>query len=739
MGEALRRRLREAGPLGHRLCILVSGSPAWIQASVIALIGALPDPQPVWLTDQPGKCKDRLPLRSATALLGQDIPLLIYDAQSGFDPDGFAAASGAIVGGGVLILMTPPLDPWPRLPDPQAERIAVWPHSAPDLSGRFIERLVRVLRADPRVLHLDQSGGALSDTPVLARDAQPSPTDPEPPRPAERHANRLTQPCTRDQAEAVEAVIKTARGRAHRPLVIKAHRGRGKSAALGIAAGRLMLERDRRILVTAPSRAAVETVFRHAHAVLDSALARHGEPRQRLAFLAPADVASDVPAADLLLVDEAAGIPAPLLETLVAHYGRLVFATTIHGYEGTGRGFDIRFRQHLDRVAPDWRTLELEEPIRWGRDDPLEDLVFRMLLLDAAPAPDARVTATAPQACDCIALDRDRLARDEPLLAQVFGLLILAHYQTRPMDLRMLLDGPNIRILVARHQGLVVGALLAAREGRFTEPELRDAIFRGSRRPRGHLLPQTLSAHAGLPDATEHAYLRIVRIAVHPAAQGRGLGRQLLEAIQQQARNEDMDCLGASFGGTPELIRFWDRCGHRPVQIGCSRNAASGEHAVVSLLGISDTGADLVRRAQARLESALRTLLAGPLRGLDPGVAVALAIRLPAAGQTEGIALSQAQSRELSAFVDGDRSLTASLPLLADLTRRYLGPAVARGELDLESARLLLAAARQLRPVGELVELLQASGRGELLKRLREAARGLQRAAGALDAGASTV
>ncbi len=569
MDIALARQQFEAAQASHqRRVLLFTGDADWTAAAACQTVAALPELTPVWLTERP-LADQTLPIRNAIQLLGQDLELLIYDAHSGFDPDGFGAATGAIRGGGLLLLLTPPLDEWPLLTDPQAVRIAVWPHSAASLSGRFLARLVDVLKSDPMLVTIQQSTSdpVMADRQRLTRDYFTSESD-------------GAEPLTPDQQQAVAAIIKTAQGRARRPLVLTAHRGRGKSAALGLAAGHLLKTGHCRVLVTAPTRAAVAALFRHANAMLREA---DGTAlTDSLRFYSPAALVAETPAAELLLVDEAAGIPAPLLAALLEHYPRIIFATTVHGYEGTGRGFEIRFRATLNQLTPDWRALRLESPIRWAADDPLEALCFRALLLDAAPAPDQELMAATSDTCHCERLNRNRLAQDDSTLRELFGLLVLAHYQTRPMDLRMLLDGSNLRIYVLRYGGRIAATLLAAAEGDL-DAALHDAIYLGQRRPRGHLLPQTLSAHAGLYDAPAWRYLRVVRIAVHPALSRRGLGRRLLRQLAHDARAEGIDLLGASFGATPALLHFWERCGYRAAQIGTSRNAASGEHAVVVL------------------------------------------------------------------------------------------------------------------------------------------------------------
>jgi tRNA(Met) cytidine acetyltransferase len=721
----LRDQRESARARGHRLTLWWRGSSEWTAAGARWIVAALPELDRVCLSERAIVAPSR-PLRTATHLLGSDLDLLILDVHGGgFDPDGFGAATGAIRGGGLLILLTPPTVEWSRRPDPQAERIAVWPFASTDLSRRFITRLITVLESDPDVVRIDQDG---PESMIGSVDG----TCPTEIRPFEAaSSNDLSRPSTLDQVQAVAAILKTAHGRARRPLVLTAHRGRGKSAALGLAAGRLLVEGGRHLVVTAPRREAVETLYRHAAAVWGEAERSASEAPEAsiglrsLVFHAPAELLEQDHKADLLLVDEAAGIPAPLLTALLERYGRIVFASTVHGYEGTGRGFEIRFRDTLERLTPNWRALTLDTPIRWAVDDPLERLVFRALLLDAAPAASGIIQAAAdvdPASPSAAWLDRDALLRDEATLRELFGLLVLAHYQTRPLDLRMLLDGPNVRVLVLRQAGHLVGTLLVAEEGGLFDPELRAAIFCGRRRPRGHLLPQTLSAHAGLMDAPSHRYWRVIRIVVHPALTGRGLGRHLLTELERAAQVERIDLLGASFGATTELLEFWGACGFAPAQIGTSRNAASGEYAVVMLRAVSGAGERLLADAAQRLSSSLPVWLAGPLRELDPAIAATIIAALPRPDSVELASRTAVTDRrlELAAFVEGHRTLESSLPRLSELTRHRLADARCAGWITRDESALLVAVTLQCQPLTGLARRFEARGREALLARLRQ-------------------
>ena len=570
------------------------------------------------------------------------------------------------------------------------------------VGGRFIGRLARLLAESAAVVRC--AAAAAPPPPVHGRSSGANAPEPG------AHA---ATPVTTDQARTLAALLRLPRMRARRPLVLTADRGRGKSAALGIAAGRLAAESGCRVLVTAPRRAAVEGLLAHARAAGGTA------ETARLRYLAPDALLGERPAAEVLLIDEAAGIPAPLLEALLRLYPRIAFATTVHGYEGTGRGFEVRFRAVLDRLAPGWRELRLAAPIRWCAGDPLEGLIARLLLLDAEPAGDAEVARVDTAGVRVTRLDRDRLSADDALLGQVFGLLVLGHYQTRPSDLRLLLDGPEMSVTVVRAGGAVLATALLAAEGRL-EPALHGPIFDGRRRPRGHLLPQTLSAHAGVFAAPGLGFARIVRIAVHPALQRRGLGRQLVAALTEQARGDGLDLLGASFGASAGLLAFWQQCGLEPLHLGSHRNAASGAHAAVVLQPLGPAGRGLIAHARARLGRNLPVWLSGALRRVEPELIAALLQQMPPAA-----APAEEDAHELAAFAQAKRGLDPTLPALQRLAWRRLPAALRHGGLTRVQRDALIGAILQQRADAEVVIQTGLDGRAALLRTLRRAAAAL--------------
>ncbi len=688
----------------HRWTFVLSGSSDW---SVRAVRIALDETQgsTLWLSDRALPVPAE-PSRAAHRWLGRELDFLIYDAHGGFDPDAFGAAAGALRGGGLLFLLTPEWTHWPDLPDPQARRIAVFPQGPESLSQRFLERWISFLQ-DPGLLHI--------------RQGQPLP--PPPPCKTAPPLGDFGNCRTADQQAAVEQILRTARGRAHRPLILLSDRGRGKTAALGIAAGILLRTAPRRILVTGPRLYALHPLFQQVRCLLPSGTWENDHHVRyeggELAFFPPDVLAQQPPPVELLFVDEAAALPAPLLEALLLRYPRIVFATTLHGYEGTGRGFEIRFRQTLEIQTPNYRQCWLRTPIRWAPEDPLEQFANRALLLNASPAPDAALRGRTPADCCFAWLDRDQLVRTESILSQVFGLLVVAHYQTRPLDLRHLLDGPNLGIACLRWQSYIAAVALVAREGAIG-PALAQAIFRGERRVQGHLLPQTLCVHGGLERAPELRYGRVVRIAVHPALHRRGFGRRLLRELTRWAGHAQLDLLGASFGVTEDLLGFWESCGFLPVHLGTRKNAASGVQGVVVLQALGTEGRTLLREALAKFRQAFPILLAGPLRLLEPAIAARM---LQATAPDAPPAIASEMRRALLAFARHHRPWEASLGTLHPFLCQQLGAALRVGRLDFPEASLLIALALQQRDWRETARTFHCSGRKALVQQLRQSVR----------------
>jgi tRNA(Met) cytidine acetyltransferase len=477
-------------------------------------------------------------------------------------------------------------------------------------------------------------------------------------------------------------------------------------------------------VITGPRVDSVEPVFEHARALLDDArvsrAAIHLDDAV-IEYTAPDALLRSARRADLLLVDEAAAIPTPVLERLLERYPRIAFATTIHGYEGTGRGFAVRFQQILDRRSRGWRALRLEAPIRWAADDPVERLVFRLLALDSEPAPDEIATEAAVGSCVVEPLDRDALARDETLLSEIFGLLVLAHYRTRPRDLWRLLDEPRLQIFAARHAGHVVATAVLSTEGGF-DPATATAIRDGQRRPQGHMLAEALAAHLGLERAGTLQGARVMRIAVHPAATRRGIGTRLIEALRQAAGAQGLDYLGASFGADPGLLEFWQGCGLQPVRLSVNRGASSGAHSALVLQGLSPDGIALAREARGRMLRQLPDQLTGPLRRVEPAL-VARMLR----GDIDGLAYRpDDQDRlEVAAFVEGRRSFEDVIGALRRETLRALcEPNIAHRLSPIERDALVVAIAQQ-RGWTEVATELGLPGRGQAIALLRDALRAL--------------
>jgi len=621
---ALRAEARRSDE--RRLLVLAGDRAAGLDAAVDALAAADVDAADASIvTEREGYRYEAVPPRSADRLLGRTRGAVVVDAHDYFAPNTVGQAVGAVDGGGLFVLVTPPLEEWPDRRDGFDETLAVPPADVADVTGRFRARFVATLRQHAGVAIADVDAGELvaeGTTDPPERDPR---TEASAPADAAFPAAAYEACRTADQRRAVRAFERLREpGTA---LVIEADRGRGKSSAAGLAAASLAAE-GADVLVTAPAFRNAAEVFARARETLSAlnAIRAIREDGRRIETgaggvvrFSPATVAAaESPGdPDATIVDEAAALPVAALSAFL-ECDAVAFCTTIHGYEGAGRGFSVRFRDRLADSGLAVHEETLADPIRYARDDPVERWAFRALMLDARPAVDPAVADATVEGATYRRLSGAELARDEHLLGETFGLLVLAHYRTEPNDLARLLDAPNLTVRALCHDGHVVSVDLLAREGDLPA-DRRERIYEGER-VRGNMLPDVLTSQLRDPDAAAPVGLRTVRIATHHAVRDRGLGSRLLREIHAEFEGE-VDWFGVGYGATPRLLDFWRRAGYRTVHLSTTRNEASGEYSAVMLRPAGAAGETLHDRHARFFRDRIGGVLGDALRDLDPDVA----------------------------------------------------------------------------------------------------------------------
>lgn len=628
---------------GIRRLLVLSGEEGWCFDHVLKLRDALPDDW-LWISPQPDAENHCSPSALQT-LLGREFRHAVFDARHGFDAAAFAALSGTLKAGSWLVLLLPVWEEWENQPDADSLRWSDCPD--PIATPHFVQHLKRVLTAD--------------NDAILWRQNQPFSLAHFTPRTDWHPATGAPQP---EQQQLLQQLLTMPPGVA----AVTAARGRGKSAL----AGQLISRIAGSAIVTAPAKAATDVLAQFA-----------GE---KFRFIAPDALLASDEQADWLVVDEAAAIPAPLLHQLVSRFPRTLLTTTVQGYEGTGRGFLLKFCARF----PHLHRFELQQPIRWAQGCPLEKMVSEALVFD-----DENFTHT-PQGNIVISAFEQTLWRSDPETPlKVYQLLSGAHYRTSPLDLRRMMDAPGQHFLQAAGENEIAGALWLVDEGGLSQ-ELSQAVWAGFRRPRGNLVAQSLAAHGSNPLAATLRGRRVSRIAVHPARQREGTGRQLIAGALQYTH--DLDYLSVSFGYTGELWRFWQRCGFVLVRMGNHREASSGCYTAMALLPMSDAGKQLAEREHYRLRRDAQALAQwnGETLPVDP---------------LNDAILSDDDWLELAGFAFAHRPLLTSLGCLLRLlqTSELALPAL-RGRLQKNASD------------AQLCTTLKLSGRKMLLVRQREEA-----------------
>lgn len=537
--------------LGFRRLLVLSGETPWIDQQLVCIKQQI---QGDWITIS-SRITGAIIESKTHLLLGREFFHAIFDATEGFHSEALARLAGTLKAGSLLVLCTPPQKSWPITPDKDSLRWNEQHGMIP--TPNFVHHLQKSFQSDSNILMWEQ--GNLPEWTLL------------PEQQAWQPPLGLATPA---QQQALNQLLSAKQG----VWGIIAQRGRGKSTL----AGMLLQQWEGECWCCAPAKVSTVMIEQQAGKPLD-----FRSPDELLRLCASGAAIT----ADWLIIDEAAAIPTYLLRQIIAYFPRVLMTTTVDGYEGTGRGFLSKFCHQL----ADFTKIELSEPIRWAKNDPLENWLDQALLLKDFENHDNQQTQW-----QITPVTQQQLANDAKVLQAFYGLLTSAHYRTSPLDLRRLLDAKGQSFMAAKSCGQFIGALWMVEEGGL-ETDLCWQIWAGLRRPRGNLVAQSLAAHHYFPCAALMKSQRVMRIAVSEKSRRQKIGKQLIEAQKASAKLANLDYLSVSFGLTPELLNFWLKMGFQLVRIGEHLEASSGCYTAMALMPLSAKAESLCERAKLLL------------------------------------------------------------------------------------------------------------------------------------------
>ncbi|KAF2626954.1 N-acetyltransferas-like protein [Macroventuria anomochaeta] len=400
---------------------------------------------------------------------------------------------------------------------------------------------------------------------------------------------------TVDQAKALLTFVDAiAEKTLQSTVTLTAARGRGKSAALGVAIAAAIAHGYSNIFITSPSPENLKTLFefvfkgfdalgymehqdynilQSTHAEFNKAIVRvnvHRQHRQTIQYIQPQD-ANQLGQAELLVIDEAAAIPLPLVRKLMGPY--LVFmASTINGYEGTGRSLSLKLINQLreqsrgrktngsstvvdratgkeskDGTEPSMagrslREITLSEPIRYAQGDSVERWMNDLLCLDAT-LPRSKLGTQGcphPNECQLLHVNRDTLFSYNPaaekFLQKMMALYVASHYKNTPNDLQLMSDAPAHQLFVltapAEDNKLPepLCVIQVALEGQISRESVLSSLSRGQRAG-GDLIPWIVSQQFQDENFASLSGARVVRIATNPDYVNMGYGSRALSLL----------------------------------------------------------------------------------------------------------------------------------------------------------------------------------------------------------------
>ena len=469
---------------------------------------------------------------------------------------------------------------------------------------------------------------------------------------------------TVDQAKAIMLLIDIISEKNPKNTVsLTSGRGRGKSSSMGLAVAGGVVYGYSNIIITAPSPENLKTFFEflikglnvlnyveHKDYTIQEGTGEFKgsiisidiikNHKQTIRYILPTDILL-FQLAELLIIDEAAAIPLNIVKRILPDCVTFM-ASTIQGYEGTGRSLSIKLIDEMrnnqkmsgSRIL---KEISLNQAIRYADNDPIELWLNKLLILDATSAESFEDSMEDPSKLELYLVNRDTLFSyhkgSEAFLKKIMSLFVSSHYKNSPNDLQLLSDAPSHKIFVLcksldkqkKAKGLpdIYCAIQVCEEGGIS----KDVILTNNKRglkPSGDLIPWTISDHYQDQEFAKMTSIRVVRIACHPDCQRMGYGSKALELLSQYYEgkffkldeDEEMEesneekkgkkklkpllskledikppfiyYLGTSFGLTNNLYNFWHKNGYKPLYIAMNSNSITGEHSCIMIKPLNE-------------------------------------------------------------------------------------------------------------------------------------------------------
>ncbi|MCD6301287.1 MAG: tRNA(Met) cytidine acetyltransferase [Staphylothermus sp.] len=433
---------------------------------------------------------------------------------------------------------------------------------------------------------------------VSHRYKKEKPIEPPPPTVAssDKYIKKLAKLAkNNEQAKALKILPTFLYSRKYKMLLLHGDRGRGKSSILGLYGAYILARNNGIFIITSRNLESIQSFYKMLTKGLDALginyvvtyeknglITSVSTGKSTIKYVKPWKV-TETKHNKPLLVDEAAGVGVARVRRWYNKIGKIMASTTIHGYEGSGRVL----LKYIEELMKKTMTVKLRLPIRYYPNDPLEKTLYRLFHLDAEP-PEINYEEIKNYELKYIEISVDELINNYELLRKTYGLLVTAHYRNEPDDLVLLLDTNVFKIRALTIKDHVIGVAQI-------RPEKLDE---SEKNILNKLLERLGVVQYHKP--RKHELWRIVRIAITPPLQRKGYGSILLKNIEDEAKRNNIDSVGAIFSGF-QTINFWLKNDYYPIYISPRYNKVTGEKNVAVIKPLNKSSENIVLAAATTL------------------------------------------------------------------------------------------------------------------------------------------